>query len=103
MTAATGTGYMKDLCVVTERFDNFKGANVNSQGASAYLAWNFVLFVNHVTLLLASCVSFINLSTYLRWNVKFPTWIHEHSGHVPGVLAQYWANYIFALVFLGTG
>ena len=103
MTAATGIGYMKYLCVVTEHFDSFKGANVNSQGASAYLAWNFVLFVNHVTLLLANCVSFISFFAYLHWNFKFSTWIHEHSGHVPDVIARYWANYIFALVFLATG
>ena len=103
MTAATGTGYMKYLCVVTEHFDNFKGASVNSQGASAYLAWNFVLFVKHVTLLRASCVDFINLFTYVRWNFKFSTWIHEHSSRVTDVLAQYWVNYIFALVFLAAG
>ena len=103
MTAAIGTGYMKYLCVVTEHFDNFKDANVNSQGASAYLAWSSVLFVNHVILLHADCVNFINLFAYLHWSFKFSTWIHEHAGHVPDVLAQYWVNYIFTLVFLAAG
>ena len=103
MTAATGAGYMKYLCVVTEHFDNFKGVNVNSQGASAYLAWSSVLFVNNVILRHADCVSFINLLAYLHWIFKFSAWIHAHSGHVPDVMAQYWVNYIFALVFLATG